>query len=853
MTSIGSVPGCRARIYPSVVRRLTCALAICFLFSGTALFAEDGAAGWLRYAPLSPAAAAKYRSLPAVLVLLDKSAPAQSAEEEAEHGMHAMLGRILREDSSLPQEDAFVLGIPAEIQRVFPGWTPAQTLAPGGYAIGRFRSHEHSYWLIAGEDGPGILYATFALLADIAEQKPIEDTTSSPAAPIRWVNQWDNLDGSIERGYAGRSIFFDNGSVRQDLGRAGEYARLLSSVGINGCTINNVNADVKMLTPEMIHQVARIADAFRPWGVRLSMSVDISSPKAIGGLDSFDPLDPKVIKWWRERADDVYAAIPDFGGFVVKADSEGRAGPSQYGRSPADAANTIAGALKPHGGVLLYRAFVYNHHLDWNDLKADRARAAYDIFHPLDGRFGDNVIVQIKNGPIDFQVREPASPLFAGLRQTNEAIELQITQEYTGQQRQLVYLVPMWKTTLDFDMRVDGEHTPVSQIVEGRTFHRPLGGFAGVANVGLDANWLKNPLAMANLYGFGRLAWDPDTSSEQIAEDWTRLTFGSDPLVVKTISEGMLLPSWRIYEDYTGPLGLGTLSDILHSHYGPGVETAEHNGWGQWIRADHQGVGMDRTVRTGTGYIGQYPPEVAAMYESLATCPDDLLLFMHHVAYTHQLHSGETVIQYLYDSHYRGAEGAAGLLAQWQKLRGLVDEERYDEVLAIQQYQAGYAIVWRDAISSWFEKMSGIPDAKGRVGRYPNRIEAESMRLEGYAPVDVTPWETASGGKAVVCQGAASCSASVKLDRPSGWYSIAVQYFDLRHGESTYQVFLNRQLIAQWRADAALPGEQPNGDTSTRQTIHRVPLRPGDDLRIVGRPDDGEPAPLDYLEIDPDR
>ncbi len=309
--------------------------------------------------------------------------------------------------------------------------------------------------------------------------------------------------------------------------------------------------------------------------------------------------------------------------------------------------------------------FVYNHHLDWHDLKNDRAKAAYDNFHPLDGAFDDNVIIQIKNGPIDFQVREPASPLFAGLRRTNEAIELQITQEYTGQQRHLCFLVPMWKEVLDFDMRVDANATPVKDLVAGRTFHRPVGGFVGVANVGMDANWLGSPLAMANLYGFGRLAWDPNLSAEKIIDEWTRLTFGSDPLVVKTIT-AMQLNSWHVYESYTGPLGAGTLTNIVGNHYDPGPESSEENGWGQWHRADHQGIGMDRTVATGTGYIGQYPPEVQKLYESLANCPDNLLLFFHHVPYTYVLHSGKTVIQHVYDSHYDGADRARDFIAQWK-------------------------------------------------------------------------------------------------------------------------------------------------------------------------------------------
>jgi alpha-glucuronidase len=839
---------------PPSMRSLRAAAFSAAVLASTSLFAENGAAGWLRYAPLDhQAAAVMSRNLPGSIEVLDDSPVVKSAQSEAVRGIASMLGRILQTQKSPAKTGALVLGTVPEIEQRFPSWKPATTPGREGYVLEAMENHGHLYLLVAGADPRGVLYGTFRLLEKIAEQHNLArlNDAESPAAPVRWVDQWDNLNGSIERGYAGRSIFFDNGSVRPDLTRAGDYARLLATVGINGCDVNNVNADLKMLTPEMIQQVARIADAFRPWGVRLAMSVDVSSPKVVGGLDTFDPLDPKVIAWWQQKVDEVYAAIPDFAGFTVKADSEGRAGPSQYGRTPVDAANTLARALKPHGGVLLYRAFVYNHHLDWNDPKADRARAAYDIFHPLDGNFDDNVIVQIKNGPIDFQVREPASPLFAGLRKTSESIEVQATQEYTGQQRHLVFLIPMWKTTLDFDMRADGRSTPVKEIVEGKSFHQPLGGFVAVANVGLDTNWLAHPLAMANLYGFGRLAWNPDTSSETIANDWTRLTFGNNPEVVRTIS-AMLLSSWPAYEDYTGSLGVGTLTDILHSHYGPGIESAERNGWGQWIRADHEGVGMDRTVATGTGYIGQYPPEVAAMYESLKTCPDSLLLFMHHVAYTYRLHEDDTVIQWIYDSHYEGAESAAKFLAQWESLKGLIDLERFEKVLALQEYQAGHAIVWRDAVNSWFHRMSGIDDIHGRVDHFPNRVEAESMTLDGYTQVEVTPWETASGGKAVVCQDRESCSATVKLDRPAGKYDIAVQYFDLSGGVSTYRVYVGAKLIGEWKADNTLPFNQLGGDTSTRNTIHGVLLHPGETLRIEGQPNGTESAPFDYVELDPD-
>ncbi|HTJ30064.1 MAG TPA: hypothetical protein VL346_06175, partial [Acidobacteriaceae bacterium] len=707
-------------------------------------------------------------------------------------------------------------------------------------------------WLIAGGTDRGELYGVFYVLEQIGEQKPLQETTQCPSAPIRWVNQWDNFDGSIERGYAGRSIFFDQGHVRSDLSRVGEYGRLLASVGLNGVTVNNVNSDLRTLEPAMIHELARVADALRPWGVRMSLSIDLSSPQIVGHLPTFDPVDPAVEAWWRQKVDEIYQAIPDFAGVVIKADSEGRLGPSKYGRTPAEAANCVARALKPHGGVVLYRGFVYNNHLDWKDLKADRARAGYDNFHALDGKFEPNVVIQIKHGPIDFQVREPVSPLFAALEHTSQAIELQVTQEYTGQQRHMVFLVPMWKTALDTDMRVLGRSSPVKEIVEGRSFHQPLGGFVGVANVGLDANWLHHPMAMANLYGFGKLAWNPDQTTDEIIDGWTRLTFGNDPKVVATIDD-LQRNSWHVYEQYTGNLGIGTLTNILSYHYGPGIESAERNGWGQWFRGDGKGIGMDRTVATGTGYIGQYPPELANVYESLKTCPDDLLLFMHHVPYDYTLHDGKTLVQHVYDEHYAGAATAATYAPRWRQLHGLIDAERYDQVLALFMYEAGHAVVWRDAVTRWFQQISGIADQGGRVGHYPDRIEAEKMQAEGYTPADVTPWETASNSKAVLCKGQLMCTLTTTLDRSAGRYSVAVQYFDYWGGASQFTLMLNGKSIGEWRADDTLPPAraalEPNGDTSTRVTFRSVMLKPGDRLTLQGAPDGDEPAPVDYIEI----
>jgi alpha-glucuronidase len=820
------------------------------LLAVAALKAETGSNAWLRYAPLEDGESRQAREeIPAAITSLDDSILVQSASQELVRGIRGMIGRTLRVESRLPKEGAVVLGTLTAIRRTVPAFPFAGSVAPDGYWLKTAALDGARYTIVTSETDRGVLYGTFALLRKVGlgERITALDEKHLPVAPIRWVNQWDNLDGSIERGYGGRSIFWEDGHVRRDLTRVGEYGRLLASLGINGCAIDNVNANPRILASDLVPEVARIAGALRPWGVKAVLAVDFGSPKTLGGLDTFDPLDARVTAWWKEKADELYRAIPDLGGFVLKADSEGRVGPSAYGRTHADAANVVARALKAHGGYLFYRGFVYDHHMDWRNPKNDRARAAYDNFKPLDGRFDDNVIIQIKNGPIDYQVREPASPLFGALERTNQAIELQITQEYFGQARHLVFLVPMWKETLDFDMGVGEGNTPVKALAAGSVFHRSAGGFVGVANVGLDDNWLGNHISQANLYGFGRLAWNPDLSARQIAGEWARLTFGNDSKVVETVT-GMLLESWRTYENYTGPLGLQTLTDITGNHYGVAVEASERNGWGQWHRADEKGVGMDRTVSTGTGYVGQYRPAVARLFESVEGCPDDLLLFFHHVPYTTPLHNGKTVIQYIYDSHYDGAETAAGYAGRWEALRGRIDDQRYDEVLAQLEYQAGQAQVWRDAVTTWFRRTSGVPDAKARVDSYPGRFEAESMNLEGYKVTPVKPWEAASGSAAVECP-IAKCAATLRYEGAPGWYTLRVQYFDPSGGVSHFRLWVGNQLLDEWAAGDHVPTRKIDGSSSTRRTVSGLALRPGDLIRIEGTPDGGDPAAIDYIEI----
>jgi alpha-glucuronidase len=801
------------------------------------LRAQSPDEAWLKYRPLH-----QRLSVPMRVEVRGQSRIESAAASELVRGLRSLAGA----SSPGVGPDSIVLATAQEMGRErMKSIVPA--LEPDEFQISWSQDQSLRELDIVGGSDRGLLYGVFALLRHLAEGADMSHAVlrERPAMAVRWVDEWDNADGFVERGYAGRSIFFEGGKVRDDLKLVKAYARLLASVGINGCNANNVNNAAPFLQPEMLKGLARIADAMRPWGVHLAMSVDVASPQKIGGLKTYDPLDPAVKAWWKAKVDEIYTLIPDLAGFTVKADSEGQPGPASYGRAPADAANTLAEALAPHGGVVLYRAFVYNHHLDWTDPKADRARAAYDIFHPLDGKFAPNVIVQTKEGPIDFQVREPISPLFAGLPQTSQGMEVQITQEYLGQQRHLVYLGTKWHWVLTEERQVASE----AGVPKG------LSGMVGVACVGRDA-WLGSPLALANLYAFGRLAWDPSLDPEKIADEWTRQMLGNDPDVVSTVDK-MLMQSWPAYEDYTGPLGLQTLTDISASHYGPGIEGSENNGWGQWHRADREGVGMDRTVETGTGYAGQYPAEMAKEYEHAATTPDDLLLFFHHVPYTYTLHDGKTVIQYLYDSHYAGAAAAAQFVKDWEGLKGKIDPALYDNVLLRLEYQAGHAIVWRDAVVQYFLKLSGIPDVQGRAGNFPGRLEAEDARLTGYQAIDVTPWEDASRGKAVECivpadSAQRSCTAEWTYSGVAGSFDIAVQYFDLQGGVAHFALHVNGGPAGvgdHWDADATLPTPRPHGDNSTRHIVRGVALKAGDTIRVTGTPDERDPAALDYIEM----
>lgn len=589
-------------------------------------------------------------------------------------------------------------------------------LQPEGFLIKAVKDNKGSKIYITAKTDKGLLNGVFRFLLYLDQQKEIGKLhlLENPKNPIRMINQWDNLDGSIERGYAGRSIFYQNNILTTDMARVKYYARMLASVGINAIAINNVNAhkEETRLIADKIHMVKEINDIFRDYGIRVFLSINYASPIDIGGLSSADPLDDEVAKWWVDRVAYIYKNIPDFGGFLVKADSENRPGPFTYNRNHAEGANMLAAALKPYGGLLIWRCFVYNCQQDWRDLTIDRAKAAYENYHYLDGSFADNVILQIKNGPMDFQVREPVSPLIGTMERTNQMLELQITQEYTGQQRHLCYLVPQWKEILDFDTRAKGQGYPVKKLVNGSTFPMKHCGITAVSNIGTDYNWTGHYLAQANLYGYGRLTWDPDLATETITEEWIISTFGPKQELIDTISK-MLISSWPIYENYTSPLGIGWMVNPDH-HYGPSVDGYEYSKWGTYHRADLKAIGVDRTVAKGTGFTRQYRKDNYLMFENIETCPEELILFFHRLPYTYRLKSGKTIIQHIYDTHFEGVDQAIRLKEQWEKLNGMIDEKRFSHVLDRLKQQIDHAKEWRDVINSYFYRKTGICDIHSR-------------------------------------------------------------------------------------------------------------------------------------------
>ncbi len=583
---------------------------------------------------------------------------------------------------------------------------------------GTYRLEEKSGVLnLEAADENGVLYGVFHVLRMVAMEKSLTGISmvQEPSQPLRMYNHWDNMDGSIERGYSGRSFFYANNEFTTSE-RTEDYARFLASIGINGIVINNVNvkdAATYLITERYFDKVEELSELFAGFGIKMYLSLNFAAPIELGGPNSADPLDEAVIDWWKAKMEEVFRRVPKLGGFLVKADSEGRPGPFTYGRTQADGANMLADIVKQYNALIIWRCFVYNCTQDWRDYKTDRARAGYDNFIGMDGDYHDNVILQIKNGPMDFQIREPISPLLGGLKKTNQMMEVQIAQEYTGHQIDVCYLIPMFKEILEFRTYCNKENDTVADIISGGVGkNRNLNtGIAAVINTGNDQNWTGNVLAAANLYGFGRLAFQNSLSAKEIAEEWIRMTLSNDAEVVEAVLS-ILLPSREVYERYTSPLGIGWMV-TPHVHYGCSVDGYEYSRWGTYHRADHLGIGVDRTD-AGTGYVRQYNEPNASMYNSMDTCPEELLLFFHHVPYTHVLSTGKTLIQHIYDSHFQGVEEVEAMISCWEGLKGKVAEDVYANVSERFGRQLVNAKDWRDQVNSYFYRKSGIPDEKGR-------------------------------------------------------------------------------------------------------------------------------------------
>jgi alpha-glucuronidase len=660
--------------------------------------AETGADLWLRYRllPDDPQRAAYRRELETFAITFT-SPTGETIARELTRGLTGLLGvRVARAEEG--SAAALVIGTTASPEIRALGWDAAfKDLGDEGFVIRRATITRAPVVVVASRGEAGALYGAFHLLRLVQLRRPLDriDVAEHPRLGRRLLNHWDNLDGTIERGYAGRSFFWPE----PDAVRIADYARANASIGINGSVINSVNANPQSLTPPYLQKAAAIAAILRPYRIRVYLAANFAAPRAIGGLQTNDPLDPGVAAWWRAKAEEIYKLIPDFGGFVVKANSEGQPGPQDYGRTHADGANVLAAALEPHGGVVMWRAFVYN-----ADVDPDRVKRAYAEFVPLDGKFRPNVFAQVKNGPLDFQPREPFHPLFGAMPKTPLMAELQITQEYLGQANHLVYLAPMWKEFLDADTFARGAGSPVSKVIDGTLEGKRETGIAGVANTGRDANWTGHDFGQANWYAFGRLAWNPDLQAGAIADEWIRMTWGDTPDVVAAI-HSIMLESREVYVHYTMPLGLHHL--IGGDHYAPMPENADPRriDWSAvyYHRADAGGIGFDRT-RAGSKAVDQYRAPLADRWNDPATTPDELLLWFHHLPWDYRMRSGRTLAQEIAESYNRGVLEAQALERQWATLKGHVDDERLAAVSTKLRRQARDAADWAAKCLGFFEE-----------------------------------------------------------------------------------------------------------------------------------------------------
>jgi len=669
--------------------------------------AESGENLWLRYVPVSEMVLDDYSTLDKIYVE-GKSPVINVAKEELLRALEGMTGVDAEINKKLSGSSVY-LGVGLNEKMELPGIEEdLNTCGEEGFVIREIGGGKGLRIVITANTDAGVLYGTFAFIRKLQNEEKIQglNIVEAPKYQHRLLNHWDNLDGTVERGYAGHSIWWNRERSFDDLKEDYvTYARANASVGINGTVLNNVNANPEVLTDEYIEKFARFAEVLRPYNIKVYMSVNFSSPAIIGSLEDSDPLRDGVREWWKNKVKEIYEEIPDFGGFLVKANSEGQPGPQDFGRTHADGANMLAEALEPYNGIVMWRAFVYAPSGD------DRAKQAYTEFVPLDGKFHENVIVQVKNGPVDFQPREPFSPVFGAMEQTPLMIEFQITQEYLGFSNHLAYLPTLQKETFESDTYVNGSGSTVAKATDGSLFNQKHTAIAGVANIGRDTNWTGHHFAQSNWYAYGRLAWDHTLRADEIGREWLGMTFSNEPAFVEP-ALNIMMRSREAVVNYMTPLGLHHLMGWSH-HHGPEPWTEIEGARPDWLpkyyhKASKDGIGFDRST-TGSNAVSQYEEPLASMYNNPQTCPENLILWFHHLPWNYTMSSGLSLWDELCYHYYDGVEEVRLMQKKWDRLEGFIDDERFEHVQQKLKIQSREAEWWRDACLLYFQTFSEMP------------------------------------------------------------------------------------------------------------------------------------------------
>ncbi|PCJ98243.1 MAG: alpha-glucuronidase [Flavobacteriaceae bacterium] len=696
-------------------------LVHCFFLS----FSSNGYDLWLKYSKIeNEKLRNEYKAAVASIYFENGSETLDAAKKELIKGLESMLGistsfgELARTSNSLiiGKQEALGIDIATLLRNEY------ASLNKDGYIIKSITLNKTQHTVITATNDLGILYGVFNYLRLMQTNSSLKhlNKVDAPKLDVRILNHWDNMDRTVERGFAGFSLWNWHTLPHYIDPRYEDYARANASIGINGTVVTNVNANALVLTPHYLEKVKALADVFRPYGLKIYLTARFSAPIEIGGLKTADPLDPKVMKWWKDKTDDIYELIPNFGGFLVKANSEGQPGPQNYGRSHLEGANMLADALAPHNGIVMWRAFVYSEHN-----ADDRAKQAYTEFVPYDGKFRDNVLVQVKNGAIDFQPREPFHPMFGAMPNTPIMMEFQITKEYLGFATHLAFLPKLYEEVLQADTYRKGKGSTVAKVLDGSLSPKKITGMAGVANIGNDMNWTGHPFGQADWYGFGRLAWNPHLSAETIAEEWIRSTFANDENFITPIKK-MMLASREMVVNYMNPLGLHHIFDTGH-HYGPGpwVGNLSRPEWNPvyYHKADENGIGFDRT-ETGSNALAQYAPEVAEIYGNLETCPETDLLWFHHLPWDYKLKNGNTLWDGMGIKYQKGVDDVEGMISLWETMKPYVDTTQHQHVAMLLNIQLNEAKWWKNACMLYFQTFSKMD--------FPEEMEKPDKTLAYY-------------------------------------------------------------------------------------------------------------------------